>query len=111
MAKQGRAPKRAASPSEVQLVGSSEVVAMYADVFVVVNEGETGLGSLYFYQRQLSDRNVELGEIETTTGAFLAAKAKCIGRVLLSQQGVGKLLEALADNRGFTLTPKVKEKK
>jgi len=90
--------------SEVQLGGSDEVVATYSDVFVVVNEGDSGLGSIYFYQRRLADRNVVLGKTETS--GTLNSTAKCIGRVLLSQQGIEKLLEALAENRGFTLTRK-----
>lgn len=91
---------------EVELIGTGDVVAMYSDVFVVVNEADTGLGSLYFYQRQLSDRNVALGTLETSNVSVVAAQAKCVGRVLLSQAGIEKLLQALAENRGFTLARK-----
>lgn len=96
--------KPKASEPQIQLGGSDEVSAIYSDIFVVVNEGDTGLGSIYFYQRRLADRSVVLGRTETS--GTLATTAKCIGRVLLSHPGIEKLLEALAENRGFTLTRK-----
>lgn len=110
MAKQGRAPKHG-STSEVQLVGTGEVPATYSDVFVVVNEAETGMGSLYFYQRLLADRGVALGHTETSATAIYSPKAKCVSRIVMSQVGIDKLLGALAENRGFTITPKVQESK
>src|SRR5436190_20870160 len=94
-------PNKSASRQEVELIGTSDVHALYSDTFVVVNEGDAGLGSIYFYQRMLSDRHVALGTMETSTIAMAAPKAKCIGRVLLSQVGIEKLLQALAENRGF----------
>jgi hypothetical protein len=104
-------PNKPTEGAKVELVGTADVNALYSDMFVVVNEGETGLGSIYFYQRSLSDRQVALGTIETQTLAMVAPKAKCLGRVLLSQQGIEKLLQALAENRGFTLTRKVETEK
>lgn len=95
-----------ASTARVELTGTDEVPAMYSDVFVVVNEADTGLGSIYFYQRRLRDRETALGTTDTFTVSATSATAKCIGRVLLSQQGVEKLLEALAENRGFTVARK-----
>jgi hypothetical protein len=93
-----------ANPARLPLVGTDEVVATYADVFVLLNEQDTGLASIYFYQRRLADRDMALGTTETVT--ITSGNAKCVGRVLLSQQGVEKLLEALAENRGFTLARK-----
>lgn len=49
----------------VELVGTPDVVATFSDVFVVLNEAGTGMGSIYFYQRQLSDRDVILGASDT----------------------------------------------
>src|SRR6266550_1104727 len=92
------------SPERLPLVGTDEVQATYSDVFVILNEQDTGLASIYFYQRRLADRDMSLGETELITTA--SGNAKCVGRVLLSQQGVEKLLEALAENRGFTVARK-----
>lgn len=91
----------------VKLSGTDEVVAIYSDVFVVVNEGETGMASIYFYQRQYADREVFLGHTEK---GLQPPKAKCISRIILSVPGAQALLEALANNRGFTVTP-IKEEK
>lgn len=107
MSKQGRAPKHISSMEDLQLVGTDDVMALYSDVFVVAHEGDTGLGSIYFYQRQLSDRSAVLGRTEP---GLTMKKAKCIGRILMSQPGIEKLLEALAENRGFIVTRKVVEK-
>jgi hypothetical protein len=93
-----------ANPARLPLVGTDEVQATYSDVFVLLNEQDTGLASIYFYQRRLADRDMDLGKMETI--AVASGSAKCVGRVLLSQQGVEKLLEALAENRGFTLARK-----
>ena len=93
---------------EMQLVGTEEVFGTFADVFVVTNETETHTASLYFYQRQLSTAgSTRLGETQT----YRTLKAKCFARIILSEKGIEKLLEALADNRGFTLTPKTKEQR
>ena len=99
-------PNKPAERADVELVGTGDVGAMYSDTFVVVNEGDTGLGSIYFYQRVLADRNVALGSMETISVSMAKPKAKCITRILLSQNGIEKLLQALADNRGFTLARK-----
>jgi hypothetical protein len=93
---------------EVQLVGNADVVASYSDVFVVAHEAETGMASLYFYQRELPDRQVSL---EKTEIGVAPNKARCVSRVVMSPQGIERLLTALAQNRGFTLTPIKEEKK
>lgn len=102
-------PHKAATAStsqEMQLVGTEEVFGTFADVFVIANETDTHTASLYFYQRQLSTTGTTiLGETQT----YRTLKAKCFARIILSEPGVAKLLEALADNRGFTLTPKTEE--
>lgn len=102
--KPNKQTKALSSPGRIPLVGTDEVVATYSDIFVLLNEQDTGLASIYFYQRRLVDRDMSLGQTETITVAV--GNAKCVGRVLLSQQGVEKLLEALAENRGFTLVRK-----
>jgi len=86
------------------LVGTEDVAATYADIFVMLNEQDTGLASIYFYQRRLADMDIATGETETLT--IGSGSAKCVGRLLLSQRGVEKLLEALAENRGFTVVRK-----
>jgi hypothetical protein len=91
----------------VQLTGTDEAVASYSDIFVVANEAETHMASIYFYQRQLADREVFLGRTEKG----LQPKAKCLARIIMSAPGIQALLEALAQNRGFTLTPINEEKK
>ncbi len=96
------------SDQKVALVGTSDVLASYADIFVVTNEGETGMSSIYFYQRQFSDREVVLGETEAK---FRPPNAQCISRIIMSTPAIGALLEAMAKNRGFTLTPIKEEKK
>jgi hypothetical protein len=100
-------PPAGGSDQRLPLSGSDEVPAVYTDLFVVVNEGEAGLGSIYFYQRRLLDREVGLGTTDTIRVSGATAKAICVGRVILSQQGIEKLMEALAENRGFTVTRKV----
>ena len=109
--KPSRETKVLANPVRLPLVGTDEVAATYADVFVLLNEQDTGLASIYFYQRRLADSDVAIGTMET--GTVAKGNAKCVGRVLLSQQGVEKLLEALAQNRGFTLVrkPRTEEEK
>lgn len=109
--KPNKRTKILANPARLPLVGTDEVAATYADVFVLLNEQDTGLASIYFYQRRLADTDMALGKTETI--AVASGNAKCVGRVLLSQPGVEKLLEALADNRGFTLVrkPETKEDK
>jgi hypothetical protein len=102
--KQDKRTKVLANPLRLPLVGTDEVVATYSDVFVILNEQDSGLASIYFYQRRLADTDMEIGTIETRT--VIKGNAKCVGRVLLSQQGVEKLIEALAENRGFTLASK-----
>jgi len=100
---------QAASPpvsQRVRLVDTEEIEATYSDVFVVVNEADTGLGSIYFYQRRLVDREAVLGATDTVIVSGTTATARCRARILLSQQGIEKLLEALAENRGFTLARK-----
>ena len=91
----------------VNLSGTDDVFASYADVFVVVNEAETAMASIYFYQRQYADREVFLGKTEK---GLQPPKARCITRIVMSAPGVGALLEALAKNRGFTLSPINEEK-
>lgn len=87
---------------QVQLEGTADIDATYSDVFVVTNEAGTGMANLFFYQRLLGDREVILG---TTDARVRAPKAKCVSRIVLSDMAIQKLLEALARNRGFTLTP------
>lgn len=91
----------------VALTGTGDVLASYSDVFVVTSESETGMASIYFYQRQFGDREVVLGKTEQ---GLKAPRAKCISRIIMSSPGIVVLLEALAKNRGFTLTP-IKEGK
>jgi hypothetical protein len=90
----------------VKLIGSSEVLATYTDTFLVLNEAATGMASIYFYQRQVDDRTVQLGT--TATGEWYAG-AKCVSRIVMAPLAVQKLLAALAENRGFTLTPQQEE--
>jgi len=101
-------PSSKGSGQEVALAGTGDVLASYSDVFVVTNEAATGMASIYFYQRQFGDREVVLGKTEE---GLKAPRAKCISRIIMSSKGVGVLLEALAQNRGFTLTPIKEEKK
>ncbi|HKR59038.1 MAG TPA: hypothetical protein VJS64_04840, partial [Pyrinomonadaceae bacterium] len=89
----------------VTITGSADVLALYSDVFLVVNEVETGMASIFFYQRQISDRGSTMG---TTHTGNLYASARCISRIVMSKDGIEKLLGALAENRGYTLTPKPK---
>ncbi len=91
---------------QVQLDGSAEVLATYSDVFVVTNEGGTGIASIYFYQRRMADREVSLG---TTDAGIRVPRAKCVSRIVMSPQAAQTLLEALAKNRGYTLTQETKE--
>src|SRR5262249_25458614 len=92
----------------VKLHGSADVPVTYSDTFVVLNEAATGMASLYFYQRQLDDRSAQIGS--TVTGELYSG-AKCVSRIVLSPLAIEKLLIALAENRGFDLTPKAKEEK
>jgi hypothetical protein len=103
-------PQKAATKGAdagVQLLGSGDVPATYSDVFVVTAEVETGMASIFFYQRLLADRTVVLGKTEERTQT---TKAKCVHRIVMSSQGITALLQSLATNRGFTLTPIKKEK-
>src|SRR5260370_5111379 len=93
---------------QVQLDGTAEVLATYSDVFVVTNEGGTGIASLYFYQRQIGDREVSLG---TTDTGIRVPRAKCVSRIAMAPQAAQTLLEAFAKNRGYTLTQETKERK
>ena len=86
---------------KVQTVGTEEILATYADVFVVTNEAGTGMASLYFFQRVLPDRSAVLGGTEE---GIRIAKAKCVSRMVMAPEAMDKLLEALAKNRGFTIT-------
>lgn len=90
-----------------QLEGTAETDAIYSDVFVVTNEAATNMASLFFYQRRMSDREVVFGGTEV---GLRIPKAKCVGRIVMSAVGAQKLLEAMAKNRGFTLTPLNEEK-
>jgi hypothetical protein len=96
-------PGTVASEEQVELVGSQDVLAAYADVFVVGNEEGTGMASLYFYQRVLPDRKVALERTET---GFRATKARCVSRIVMAPQAVDRFLVALAGNRGFVLSPR-----
>lgn len=91
---------------QIETVGSDEVLALYADVFVVANETGTNMASLYFYQRTLQDRAATLGGTEVDLSI---SRAKCISRIVLAPEAADKFLQALADNRGFVVTRKSPE--
>jgi hypothetical protein len=95
--------KRITVQQGLKLSGASEIPASYSDTFVVLNEAETGMASLYFYQRQFDDsKTTEYG----TTEGDLYGGAKCISRIVMSRVAIDKLLIALAENRGFNLVPR-----
>jgi|GEM_PF-6122914 len=92
-------------PQDVSLAGTGDALGLYSDVFLVVNEVESGMANIFFYQRQLADRGATLG---TTQTGSLYSSARCITRIVMSKDGIEKLLVALAENRGYTIIPKEK---
>ncbi len=90
---------------DVKILGSSDILGLYSDVFLILNEAETGMANIYFYQRQIADSRATFG---TTQPVGLYSTARCISRIVMSKEGIDKLLGALAENRGYTLTPKPK---
>ena len=95
----------------IRLEGMDETAATYADVFVITTESDTNMASIYFFQSQVSAvPETRAGQL-TTTQMGARQKAKCVGRVILAPKGLEILLSAMAENRGFTLTPKTEDRK
>jgi hypothetical protein len=87
-----------------ELTGAEDVPATYTDIFAVATEAETGMSTIYFFQRH-PDAQIFSGSQGTVEDA--TRKGRCVARMLLSSKGVDALLQALAQNQGFTLTPNV----
>jgi hypothetical protein len=94
--------------SQMELVGIEDTLGIFSDVFLIAREDETGISNIYFLQSNISITEPSEG---TITGARPAKKAKCVARLMFSEKGFDTLLGALAENRGFTLTPRVAEQK
>jgi predicted enzyme related to lactoylglutathione lyase len=94
------------TPPPFKITGVEEVPTTYSDVFMVASEHETGMSTIYFLQSQLP---LPSGRIGTTRVPPSVGTAKCVARILFSERGFTKLLEALADNQGFILQPKNQE--
>ncbi|SRR5713226_1120843 len=86
---------------KLDFVGMEDVLAIYSDAFFVANAGD--MFTIYFFQNQLPD--VAQREIARTETIKLA-RTKCIGRIVVSPNGMAKLVDAMATNMGFTLVKK-----
>jgi hypothetical protein len=110
MAKQPERSGRRAAESEtaddtLDFVGMGEPLAIHADAFFAVQNGDNF--SLYFFQHQLQDLTAHQGK----TMAFKTKRTKCIARIAVSPLGFRAMADALANQLGLNLVPKAKEER
>ena len=90
----------------LQLLGQDELLATYADVFLVATENETRMSTLYFFQSEFSVPSLEDG----TKLYGRRQKAKCVAKIILSPKSMDLLANALAENRSVVLKTQGKGK-
>lgn len=90
----------------IQFAGMEDMESIYADVFLLSSEGETGMCEIYFFQSQVAIPNLGAGTMHVGP----RNKANCVARLILSNKGVETLFQALAENRGITIKPEGEDK-
>lgn len=85
---------------KLQLMGADELLATYSDVFLVINERETNMSNLFFFQSQTPiPAFTDYGTMQVSG----RGKAKCVAHLIFTEKGMEALLKSLAENRGYTL--------
>jgi hypothetical protein len=82
-----------AGEKRLDFVGMDQVVALYADSFLVAHMADAF--TLFFFQNQVP--SVKAGVLGSTS-KLESAQAKCISRIVISETGFKKLLESMAKN-------------
>lgn len=83
----------------LNFLGMDEVPSLYADSFIVASTGE--MFQLYFFRNSPPPLSgADLG----TTRTRDATQAQCFARIVVSPNGFGKLLTAMANNAGLVLS-------
>jgi hypothetical protein len=74
---------------ELEFVGMGDVLALHADAFFVLQNGDNF--TLYFFQHQIPNLKREIQKTE----AIATKQTKCIARIAVSQVGFVNLMQAL----------------
>lgn len=82
-----------AGEKRLDFIGMDQVVALYADSFLVAHMAD--VFSLFFFQNQVPP--IKAG-ILGSASKLEAQQAKCISRIVISEAGFRKLLESMERN-------------
>jgi hypothetical protein len=87
---------KAGNNKQPEFYGMDQVLAVFADVYVVAQSG--GAYTLYFFQSQLPETVEGVGQTKT-----YGTRYKCVGKVVLaSKASLDKFLEVVKKNLGGT---------
>ena len=80
---------------QIELVDDDGMVSMYADVFIVAGQAETGMVSIAFYQSEIS---IERMDVDGKVPIQGTSRGRLVSRIILAPTGAGILLGALRDH-------------
>jgi len=103
-----KSPRLQASKA-LKFVGTEAVLGLFADAYIVTHTSDKS-HSLFFFQSQLPP--IAGTEGITQTGQVGPTTQKCVARIGMSEPTFDRLLKAMAENRGATISfPEQKETK
>jgi hypothetical protein len=83
-------------PVKLEFIGMDQLLGIYADAFLVTKTG--GMFTIYFFQNQLPESFtgtiMQTGQVETK-------QTKAVARVVITPEGTGNLVRALAEHVGL----------
>jgi hypothetical protein len=87
---------KAEQPPKLDFIGMDQLLGVYADAFLVTATG--GMFTVYFFQAQLPGSFT--GTL-TQTAQLKTEQAKAVARIVITPEGLGNLVKAMAGHAGL----------